>query len=291
MKQSKIDDNGALADAGSGASSMPAKDIPVEPEKAAPRPPGRYYWVGTFGVVIAAWYLATAQELIEPILLPSPLDVADAFAEMAISGELFQHVGVSLRRIAIGFALGFVTAVPFGLLIARVRLVRNIVEPIMETIRPVPALAFLPLAILWFGIGEESKIFLLWFGTFFVMIISVIEGVYNFDVMLLRAARNLEASEIQIFWYVLLPGVLPFVLQGVRQAIADAFRVIVAAEMIAAEVGIGFLILHSSIFYRSDRVFVGIITLGVLGMLVDKLVRYTIQNYFLRHRLNEEVSI
>jgi ABC-type nitrate/sulfonate/bicarbonate transport system permease component len=270
---------------------MPAKVIPMDSEKSAHRPSGRYYWIGTFGVFIAAWYLATAQEFIDPILLPSPLVVADTFAEMVISGELFRHIGVSLRRIMIGFSLGFVTAVPIGLLIARVRLVRNIFEPIMETIRPVPALAFLPLAILWFGIGEESKIFLLWFGTFFVMIISVIEGVYNFDVMLLRAARNLEANEVQIFWYVLLPGVLPFILQGVRQAIADAFRVIVAAEMIAAETGIGFLILHSSIFYRSDRVFVGIITLGVLGMVVDKTVSYAIKNYFLRHRSNEEVSI
>lgn len=291
MKQPKIDGNGALEDANSGASSMPATDIPVEPEKDISRPAGRYYWVGTFGVIIAAWYLATSRELVEPILLPSPMDVVEAFADMMASGELFRHIGVSLRRIAIGSTLGFVTAIPFGLLIARVRLVKNIVEPIMETIRPVPALAFLPLAILWFGIGEESKIFLLWFGTFFVMIISVIEGVYNFDVMLLRTARNLEANEVQIFWYVLLPGVMPFILQGVRLAIADAFRVIVAAEMIAAEVGIGFLILHSSIFYRSDRVFVGIITLGVLGMLVDKLVSYAIKNYFLRHRTHEEVSI
>jgi ABC-type nitrate/sulfonate/bicarbonate transport system permease component len=291
LKQSKIDGPRAPTGAGFPASSTPAEDIPVKPERAASRAPRRFYWVGTFGVVIAAWYLATAREFINPILLPSPLDVGDTFSEMALSGELFRHIGVSLRRITIGFALGFITAVPFGLLIARVRLVRNIVEPILETIRPVPALAFLPLAILWFGIGEESKIFLLWFGSFFVIIISVIEGVYNFDVMLLRAAQNLDAKEYQIFWYVLLPGILPFILQGVRQAIADAFRVIVAAEMIAAEVGIGFLILHSSIFYRSDRVFVGIITLGVLGMLVDKLVSYAIQNYFLRYRQHGEVSI
>lgn len=269
----------------------PDREVQVEPGKISSRSSTGYYWIGTLGVLITAWYLVTAAELVDSVLLPAPLEVASTFVGMVMSGELFQHIGISLRRISIGLVLGFLTAVPVGLLIARVRLIKSLFEPIIETIRPVPALAFLPLAILWFGVGEESKIFLLWFGTFFVIIISVIEGVYNFDIMLLRAARNLEANEVQLFWYVLLPGILPFILQGVRLAVADAFRVIVAAEMIAAEVGIGFLILHSSVFYRSDRVFVGIITLGILGMLLDKLVRYVIQNYFLHYRMQEEVAV
>jgi NitT/TauT family transport system permease protein len=242
-------------------------------------------------VVLLAWYVATARGLVNPTLLPSPGEVLDTFWEMARSGELLQHIVISLQRILVGFGAGLSTAVPMGLLIGRVRLVRDFIEPILDTIRPVPALAFLPLAILWFGIGEASKIFLLWFGTFFVIIISVIEGVYNLDVVLLRVARNLDASEPQIFLHVLLPGILPFILEGMRQAIATAFRVIVAAEMIASQTGIGFLILHSSLFYRSDRVFVGIITLGVLGMTADKFISYLTRHFFLRYRRHEEVSI
>jgi ABC-type nitrate/sulfonate/bicarbonate transport system permease component len=275
---------------GDGAANVSAAEE-IRAGKRSGRLRRRAYGASTFVVVLVGWYLVTARGLVHPTLLPPPAEVLDTFIEMVQSGELFRHIAISLRRIVIGFTCGVATAVPLGLLIARVRVVRDIVEPIMETIRPVPALAFLPLAILWFGIGEESKVFLLWFGTFFVIIISVIEGVYNFDVNILRTARNLEASELQIFWYVLLPGVLPFILQGMRQAIADCFRVIVAAEMIAAELGIGFLILHSSLFYRSDKVFVGIITLGVLGMTADKLVSYFIRNYFLRYRRGEEVSI
>lgn len=262
-----------------------------EAAKARDRLRRRVYGLATFAVVLAVWYGVTARQLVTPTLLPSPGEVLDTFGEMIRSGELLQHIAASLRRIALGFLAGLVTAVPVGLLIGRFRLVRYVIEPLMETIRPVPALAFLPLAILWFGIDEASKLFLLWFGTFFVIVISVIEGVYNFEVALLRVARNLEASELQIFWYVLLPGVLPFILQGMRQAIADAFRVIVAAEMIAAQLGIGFLILHASLFYRSDRVFVGIITLGLLGMTADKLISYVTRNFFLAYRRADEVSV
>ena len=260
-------------------------------EKSTRSKTRRFYWVWTFGALLVVWHLTTREGGIDPVLLPSPWSVADTLGTMIISGELFLHIGISLRRIIIGFCLGFITAIPIGLIIARVRVARDLFEPILEVIRPIPALAFLPLAILWFGIGEESKIFLLWFGTFFTMIVSVVEGVYNFDIMLLRTARNLEATEVKMFWYVLLPGVLPFILQGVRQSIADCFRVIVAAEMIAASVGIGYFILHSATFYRSDRVFVGIVTLGFLGMCADKLVSYAIRNYLLRHRPTDEISI
>lgn len=249
------------------------------------------YGASSLGVVLLAWYVATARGLVNATLLPSPGEVLSTFGEMARSGELIQHIAISLQRILLGFLAGFVTAVPLGLLIGRVRLVRSFIEPLLDTIRPVPALAFLPLAILWFGIGEASKVFLLWFGTFFVIIISVIEGVYNLDVVLLRVARNLDASEPQIFLHVLLPGVLPFILEGMRQAIGTAFRVIVAAEMIAAQTGIGFLILQASLFYRSDRVFVGIITLGILGMTADKLITHLTRSYFLHYRRYEEVSI
>ena len=270
--------------------STPAGRMPADRErKAVVR--RRFYGAGSLLVILLGWHAATAGGFVNPTLLPSPEQVLLAFGDMVSSGELLQHIAISLQRILIGFTCGLITAVPFGLLIARVRLFRAIFEPIVEIVRPIPSLAFLPLAILWFGIGEESKIFLLWWATFFVIMISVVEGVYNFDVMLLRVARNLEASELQIFWYVLLPGVLPFMLQGIRQAVADSFRVIVAAEMIAAQVGIGFLILHSSMFYRTDRVFIGIFALGLLGMTANWLISYAIRNYFLSYVRSEEVSI
>lgn len=272
------------------STSTPAGQMPADRDrKAAVR--RRLYGAGSLLTVLVAWHAATVGEFVNPTLLPSPGQVLLEFGDMVSSGELLRHIAISLQRILIGFTCGLITAIPFGLLIARVRLFRAFVEPIVEIVRPVPSLAFLPLAILWFGIGEESKIFLLWWGTFFVIMISVVEGVYNFDVNLLRVARNLEASELQIFWYVLLPGVLPFMLQGIRQAVADAFRVIVAAEMIAAQVGIGFLILHSSMFYRTDRVFIGIVALGLLGMTANWLISYAIRNYFLSYVRSEEVSI
>ena len=135
----------------------------------------------------------------------------------------------------------------------------------------------------WLGIAG-GLLFIMWFGTFFVIIVSVIEGVYNFDAVYLRVARNLNASRRQIFFHVLLPGILPFILEGNRQAIATAFRIVVSAEMIAAQAGLGFLIMNSAIFYRTDRVIVGIIVLDVLGMLFDRLLIYITRNYFLKYK-------
>lgn len=248
------------------------------------------YGTSTIVLVVAVWYVLAELDMINRTLLPSPGEVWSAFADMAVSGELTEHISISMYRIGAGFALGLVTAVPAGLMIARIRLVRAFLEPILELIRPIPALAFLPLAILWFGVGEANKLFIMWFGTFFVIIVSVIEGVYNFDAVYLRVAKNLNANQMQMFLYVLLPGVLPFVLEGMRQAVATAFRIIVSAEMIAAQAGIGFLILNSALFYRTDRVIAGIIVLGVLGMSLDRLLIVVTRNVFLRYKRTDEIA-
>ena len=242
------------------------------------------YGGSTIVFLVIAWYLAARYEMINRTLMPSPSEVWYAFVELSGNGELVEHVNASMYRIIAGLILGFVTAVPMGLLIARNRWVKAFLEPLIEIIRPIPALAFLPLAILWFGIGEPSKLFIMWFGTFFVIIVSVIEGVYNFDIVYIKVAKNLNASERQIFYHVLLPGILPFILEGNRQAVATAFRVVVSAEMIAAQTGLGFLIMNSAIFYQTDRVIVGIIVLAVLGMLCDRFLIILTRKVFLKYK-------
>lgn len=242
------------------------------------------YGGSTIVFLVIAWYLAASFDMINRTLMPSPSEVWYAFVELSGNGELVEHINASMYRIIAGLILGFVTAVPMGLLIARNRWVKAFLEPLIEIIRPIPALAFLPLAILWFGIGEPSKLFIMWFGTFFVIIVSVIEGVYNFDVVYIKVAKNLNASERQIFYHVLLPGILPFILEGNRQAVATAFRVVVSAEMIAAQTGLGFLIMNSAIFYQTDRVIVGIIALAVLGMLCDRFLIILTRKVFLKYK-------
>lgn len=261
-----------------------------EPGKMTSRKPQKSKFVewlyggSTIGLLVIVWYLLARYEMINRTLMPSPAEVWYAFLELSGSGELIEHINASMYRIVVGFILGFVTAVPIGLVIARIRLVKAFLEPLIEIIRPIPALAFLPLAILWFGVGEPSKLFIMWFGTFFVIIVSVIEGVYNFDAVYVRVAKNLNASEKQIFVHVLLPGILPFILEGNRQAVATAFRVVVSAEMIAAQSGIGFMIMNSAIFYQTDRVIVGIVVLALLGMLCDRLLIVLTRNVFLRYK-------
>ena len=255
------------------------------PGKATGSVTGHWLYGGsTIVFLVIAWYLAARYEMINRTLMPSPSEVWYAFVELSGNGELVEHISASMYRIIAGLILGFVTAVPMGLLIARNRWVKAFLEPLIEIIRPIPALAFLPLAILWFGIGEPSKLFIMWFGTFFVIIVSVIEGVYNFDVVYIKVAKNLNASERQIFYRVLLPGILPFILEGNRQAVATAFRVVVSAEMIAAQTGLGFLIMNSAIFYQTDRVIVGIIVLAVLGMLCDRFLIILTRKVFLKYK-------
>ena len=242
------------------------------------------YGGSTILFLVIAWYLAASFEMINRTLMPSPVEVWRAFLDLAGSGELVEHINASMSRIISGLILGFITAVPMGLLIARSIWIKAFLEPLIEIIRPIPALAFLPLAILWFGIGEPSKLFIMWFGTFFVLIVSVIEGVYNFDAVYVKVAKNLNASERQIFFHVLLPGILPFILEGNRQAVATAFRVVVAAEMIAAQSGLGFLIMNSAIFYQTDKVITGIIALAVLGMFCDRFLIIVTRKIFLKYK-------
>lgn len=204
-------------------------------------------------------------------LLPSPLRVLDGAWELARSGLLGESIAISLRRVYQGWLLGAVIAVPLGLLAGLSGFARAALDPFVHFFRFVPALALTSLFILWFGIGEASKVNLIAYAVAFVVLVSTASGASSINQDKILGARTLGAGRLDLFFHIALPATFPAIFVGLRLALANAFLVIVAAEAIAAQEGIGFLIWNSRTFFRTDFMFVGIICFGVLGYLSDRL--------------------
>jgi ABC-type nitrate/sulfonate/bicarbonate transport system permease component len=220
--------------------------------------------------LLAAWWAVTAAALIHPFLLPSPSEVLVEAWDLTRSGVIFRFAGVSLLRVLEGFALGAALAIPLGMLIGRLPAVADLCDPVLELARPIPALALIPLAIAWFGIGELSKVFLIAYAAFFPIVINVIAGFHAVDPVHLRAARSLRASELQIFRDVVLMSAFPHVVAGLRIGMGMAFLVLVAAELIASNAGLGYLIQEARLNFHTPRIFVGIMAIGLLGYVLSK---------------------
>ena len=217
--------------------------------------------------------LVEATRPFNPLFLPAPWVVIGALLELARKGQLWIHVAATLERVAVGFTAGAVLALGLGLLAGQVRAVRNVVEPVIELLRPIPPLAMLPLFIVWVGIGEMSKIGFITYATFFPMFITTVHGVTQIDGRLLRAAQSLGARPHHLFFRVILPAALPDVLTGLRLGVALSFFVIVISEFVGAESGLGYLINDGRNFFLVPQMLGAAMLLGLLGYAGNGLVR------------------
>ncbi|MEE0955197.1 MAG: ABC transporter permease [Eubacterium sp.] len=205
--------------------------------------------------------------------LPSPVETIKGGEEIIRDGTLWNDVVVSMGRVLKGWILGVVVAVPLGLLIGTSKTVSTLIEPIITFFRFVPAIGFITLFLLWFGVGEESKVALIFYATIFPVIVNTASGVRGIDRSLLEASGSLGGSKAYTFFHVILPSATPGIFTGVRLGLSGAIICIVAAEMLAASSGLGYLIYTSRIYYRTDWIFIGIFTLGLIGFLVDQLMQ------------------
>ena len=228
--------------------------------------------------MIVLWHVV-ATTFYKPQFFPSPLLVLATGQEMVASGELFVHIGISLERILTGFLIGSAIAAPAGLLMGSVRIVRLIFDPYVQFFRFVPSLAWLTPVVLWFGIGETSKILIIIYTTVFIVLINTMVGVSHIAPNKLRAAACLGATPYKAFLYVTLPATLPFILTGMRLAMGNSFATVVAAEMIAADSGLGYLIFNSRLWMATDKIFIGIVCLGTLGLITDRFFRYFVVRF------------
>jgi ABC-type nitrate/sulfonate/bicarbonate transport system permease component len=233
-------------------------------------------------VLLLAWE-TVARVIGIPAFFPDPLQVAQAALGMLQDGSLLVHMKASLYRILLGFGIGCAIAIPIGILMGNVAAIRHFCEPYIEFFRYIPALSLVTVSLIWFGLGEASKVFLIVYATTFIVVVNTLSGVRAIPPIKYRAAQALGVTGWKLFAYVSLPATVPFILTGMRIAMGNAFAVIVAAEMIGAQEGLGYLIVYSRLVMRTDVIFVAIITLGLLGLATDQLFRLAIHRFGRRY--------
>src|SRR5689334_12818607 len=223
-------------------------------------------------VVVALWWATVV--LTKSVIFPTPWQVVTGTLELAEDGTLWEHIGASLFRVGAGFGLAVLFAIPLGLWMGWVRGAFVTLNPVFQILRPISPIAWIPIAILWFGVGNASPIFLIFIASVFPMIVQTASAVHTIDRRYLRAASNFGVSRSKLFRQVVVPAVLPEIIVGMRISLGVAWLVVVAAEMIALRSGLGYMIMDSrNAGNRYDLVVAGMIIIGMIGLLLDGLMR------------------
>lgn len=230
--------------------------------------------ISTLLVLLAIWWVVTRLQLIGPLFLPPPQQVLHqlftiASAQGFMDATLWQHLAASLTRILIALAAAVLIGVPVGIAMGLNETMRGILDPLIELYRPIPPLAYLPLMVIWFGIGETSKILLIYLAIFAPVALSALAGVKSAQQVRTRAAQSLGASRWQVLWYVILPGALPEILTGLRIGLGVGWSTLVAAELIAATRGLGFMVQSAGEFLATDVVLAGITVIALIAFTLE----------------------
>ncbi|WP_324053208.1 taurine ABC transporter permease TauC [Aeromonas dhakensis] len=228
----------------------------------------------TLGALLALWWLVARLELISPLFLPPPAQVLQQLVTLAgpqgfMDATLWQHLAASLQRILIALAAATLCGVTVGLVMGLSPTLRGMLDPLIELYRPVPPLAYLPLMVIWFGIGETSKVLLIYLAIFAPVAMATLAGVQGARQVRLRAARALGANRWQVLWYVIVPGALPDMLTGLRIGLGVGWSTLVAAELIAATRGVGFMVQAAGEFLATDVVLAGILVIALIAFTLE----------------------
>ena len=236
-----------------------------------------------FIALIAFWEFGSQQGFISALVLPAPSEAFQAFRDLAVSGRLWQHLNASLYRLLVGWSAGTTLGIIVGFLIGLSSLGRATFSPLVSAIFPIPKIALLPLFIIWFGIGEGSKVATILFGSFFPTVIATYGGVDNVDRGLIRMGQSFGLTRLSIIRKIILPGALPTILSGFRISASIAIILLVAAEMIGAEYGVGAYILLAGSLMATDQLIAGVALLSLMGLTVSWLIGRA-ERFFLRWR-------
>lgn len=267
----------ALAGAGKASAKVPAITARSEARGIGRR--RRVAGLGTFlyglpllGLFLLAWEIAPRLGWLNRIFFPPLSEVLVAWWNLLVSGVLIDHIGISLQRAAIGFALGVVVAIPLGLLMGRYLLFEKVSDLLVQTLRNTSQFALLPVFILLLGIGEESKVAITFYSSVFFLLVNTISGVKSVDPLLIKAARSMGTSDFDLFRKVILPAAIPSIVAGARLAVKSSLFAVIGAEMLAAKSGLGFLIQNSQLMMETADMYAGILTLTVIGLTVNYLL-------------------
>ncbi|MBK8454150.1 MAG: taurine ABC transporter permease TauC [Thiofilum sp.] len=239
----------------------------------------QYLWLGGFSVVMltALWWLVSALQFVPALFLPAPQAVGDKFILVSSTGfmdaTLWQHTLASLQRILLGLAFAVAIGIPLGLWMGCNRVVQGLLDPLVEIYRPIPPLAYLPLLVIWFGIGELTKVLLIFLAILAPIIIATAHGVLATNKSRKYAALSLGASKQQLLWYVILPSALPSILTGIRIGLGAGWSTLVAAELVAATRGLGFMVQSAAQFLVTDVVILGILVIALIAFAIEMALR------------------
>ena len=223
----------------------------------------------SFTIILFIWEIATRIGGWNPAIFPGPIRVIEGVLELADSGVLWKHITASLFRVTIGFYLAVIFGVPTGILLGRIPMMHNMLNPIVQFLRPISPLAWIPIAMLLYGIGDKPAIFLIFLASFFPLVVATYVSVSSINEIYFRVASNFGFSRWEVLSKVVVPAITPDVITALRLTVAIAWLVVVAAEMIAVQSGLGYLILDSRNALRMDYVMAGMMVIGAIGLLLD----------------------
>ena len=242
-----------------------------------PRRRWRPNWIklASFLGILVAWEVVVRAGQVSPLILPSPVSVIETMGTLIVNGVLLMHVGISLYRFAVGFVLGSVLGILLGLLAGAIPWVDDLIDPWVAALYPIPKSALFPLFMMWFGLGDRSKIVTIFTGVIFLVLVNTVTGVKGINPVLLKAAKDLGASQAQVFRKVILPGALPNVFTGLRLGAGIGLILLFITEIEATKAGLGFLLWESYQLMQVKQGFVAVVTFGVLGMLASWALQAT----------------
>ncbi|MCI2425695.1 ABC transporter permease [Candidatus Acetothermia bacterium] len=235
---------------------------------------GRFSPFFVFLLLLAIWQIIAASGLFLPLLFPSPVAVVRATVELWEKGILVRDITASLSRVFSGFILAAVFAIPLGLLLGWYARLKHAFDPLVQILRPISPIAWIPLAILWFGIGNRPAIFIIFITSLFPILLASISAVKNIDQLIIKSAVNFGAGGGDILRKIVIPASFPYVMVGLRIALGIAWVIIVAAEMVGMRSGLGFMILDARNFLRTDMVVAGMIIIGIIGLILDRIMLF-----------------
>jgi len=239
---------------------------------------GRFYSIVIVVLLLVVWAVASWMGVIKPFFWPTIDGTWNRLVRLATEGfrnySLWEHVWISAYRVLTGVILGAVVGIPLGFAMGLSSVARGIFDPIVEFMRPIPPLALIPLVILWFGIDETAKIFLLFLASLFIMAIAARAGVSSVRISKVHAAYSLGASKLQVLRYVILPNALPEIFTGLRTSMGVCWGTVVAAELVAADRGVGSMIMIAKNFIQTDTIVIGIVIIGIIGYVIEMFMRW-----------------
>jgi sulfonate transport system permease protein len=224
-------------------------------------------------VIIFIWYLLEQNGTINPVTLPGPDVIFKTFIDMVTDGSLMQHLKVSIIRVLKGYFVSAFFGIILGIVLGLSKRLSRMTDLLIQILKPIPPIAWIPLVILWFGIGEMSKVFLIFLGGFFTILIDVIDGIHQTDSKLIEVAKVMETPKIKYIFELVIPSATPYIFTGLRIGISSCWMCVVAAELVASTSGIGYMIMNARQFCQTDVVIVGMIAIGVTGKLMDVLLK------------------